>query len=120
MKPSVLSSTLATLSSLFLSPLSLEGFVFLKEYPSLGKHARNLGIAKLTFFLCALVLAVVSVSSAVSFIKDDKDMGGKKIKTQGVKEVALLGATSLTAGVFGILSIASFVLCLVSFSRIKT
>lgn len=130
--PSVLNSILATASSIFLPPLGLEGFVFLKPYgPKLNKTARNLAIAKLVFFLVATGLVVVIFTTAkkatVDDGDDDKDTKDtkdtkdymKSFKNATGKEMGMFAALSIASGVFGLLTLVSTIVCLVSFSKVK-
>lgn len=128
--PSVLNSILATASSIFLPPLGLEGFVFLKPYgPKLNKTARNLAIAKLVFFLVAAGLVVVIFTTAKKATvdgdkdkkKDTKDTKDymKSFKNATGKEMGMFAALSIASGVFGLLTLVSTIVCLVSFSKVK-
>ena len=123
-KPTTTKSVLATLSSIFLPVFGLEGFVFLKpkDYGKLGKTARNLAIAKVVFVVASItffVLSITMVAKDAKKLEDALEKKDDKPKMKGTKELVLFSGYSISSGVFGILTLISIIVSIISFKKVK-
>ena len=109
-------SIAALLTSIFVSPLGLEGYVFLRNgYGGVGKFAKGVSIAKTIFFISFIALALAAaIEAGKNASKNDPS------RISSVKKVSAIGGAYLASGaILGFLGLLGIIAAGMSFSKIK-